>query len=114
MRWLEDYCRRQKTAEEAVRLVKSGNRIYVSGNAATPYIVHYTPGWGRHQKDGVRIAVGSLEWTRFVALPGPNDEVRLTGPILAQGLSENWAKILLAEEIARPLRVKLANTRNLS
>lgn len=39
MRWSEDYCRRQKTAEEAVTLVKPGDRIYVSGNAATPYVV---------------------------------------------------------------------------
>jgi len=81
--------------------------------AATPYIVHYTPGHGRHRKDGVRIAVGSFEWTTFVALPGPNDEVRLAAPLLAQGLSENWVKALLAEEIVRPLRAKLADSGNL-
>jgi molybdenum cofactor synthesis domain-containing protein len=75
--------------------------------AATPYIVHYTPGHGRHQKDGVRVAVGSLDWTTFVALPGPHDEIQLVAPVLAQGLSEHWDKNTLAQKLATPLRQKL-------
>ncbi len=39
MRWFEDYNKRRTTPEAAVRLVKSGSRVYVSGNASTPYIL---------------------------------------------------------------------------
>ncbi len=36
MPWIDDYRRKCRTAEEAVRLVKSGDRVFTSGNAATP------------------------------------------------------------------------------
>jgi len=75
--------------------------------AVAPYIVHYTKGQGRHKKDGVRIAVGSLELTTYVALPGPHDEVQLVTPVLVQGLCEQWDKSRLAEELVKPLRAKL-------
>ncbi len=39
MRWFEDYNKRRTTPEAAVQLVQSGTRIYVSGNASTPYIL---------------------------------------------------------------------------
>jgi len=75
--------------------------------AVTPYIVHYTRGQGRHKKDGVRIAVGSLDWTTYIALPGPHDEGQLVTPVLVQGLREQWDKSRLAEELVKPLRAKL-------
>jgi 4-hydroxybutyrate CoA-transferase len=37
MRWMEDYKKRFATKEDAVSIIETGNRIYVSGNAATPY-----------------------------------------------------------------------------
>lgn len=37
MNWMEEYKKRWTTAEEAVGAVRSGNRVYLSGNAATPY-----------------------------------------------------------------------------
>ncbi len=37
MRWMEDYKKKLTTKEDAVSMIESGNRIYVSGNAATPY-----------------------------------------------------------------------------
>jgi len=37
MRWIEEYKKKLTTAEDAVALIESGNRIYISGNAATPY-----------------------------------------------------------------------------
>jgi len=37
MRWMEDYKKKLTTKEDAVSIIESGNRIYVSGNAATPY-----------------------------------------------------------------------------
>ncbi len=36
MSWLEQYRTKVVSAEEAVNIVKSGDRIYISGNAATP------------------------------------------------------------------------------
>ncbi len=37
MPWVEDYKKKLVTAEEAVSTIKSQQRVYVSGNAATPY-----------------------------------------------------------------------------
>jgi len=39
MNWIEQYKAKLSTAEEAVSPVKSGNRIYLSGNAATPFVL---------------------------------------------------------------------------
>ncbi len=36
MSWIDDYNRKLCSAEEAVRLVESGNRVYYGGNAAIP------------------------------------------------------------------------------
>lgn len=37
MKWMEDYKSRLCSAEEAISLIKSGDKIFTSGNAATPY-----------------------------------------------------------------------------
>jgi len=37
MSWVDDYKKKLGTGEEAVSVIKSGDRIYISGNAATPY-----------------------------------------------------------------------------
>ncbi|MFC1906510.1 molybdopterin-binding protein [Chloroflexota bacterium] len=92
-------------AEDKDHLVEA--ILALDTEAAAPYIVHYTQGHGRHKKDGVRIAVGRLDWTTYVALPGPHDEVQLAAPVLVQGLYEQWDKALLAEKLALPLRAKL-------
>lgn len=39
MSWVDDYKKKLCTAEEAVSVVKSGDRVYISGNAATPYVL---------------------------------------------------------------------------
>jgi acyl-CoA hydrolase len=36
MAWIDDYRSKRRTAAEAVRLIKSGDRVFTSGNAATP------------------------------------------------------------------------------
>lgn len=81
--------------------------LALDSKASTPYIVHYTAGHGRHKKGGVRIAVGRLDWTTLVALPGPHDEVQIAAPILAQGILEKWDKTILADKLVQPLRAKL-------
>ena len=39
MSWVDDYKKKLVTAEEAVSVIRSGDRVYISGNAATPYVV---------------------------------------------------------------------------
>lgn len=75
--------------------------------AAAPYICRFEKGAGRHAKDGVRIAVGQIDDSLIVALPGPNDEVTLSMGILVKGLKSGTDKHALAEQIAAALREKL-------
>ncbi len=83
--------------------------LLLDPDAATPSIVKYQLGVGRHKhKDSVRIAVGQLFNTLIVALPGPTDEVLLGIDALAKGLAaQGTAKNALAEEIAAALRKRL-------
>ncbi|MFB3925152.1 MAG: molybdopterin-binding protein [Syntrophales bacterium] len=76
--------------------------------AATPSIVTYELGVGRHKhKNCVRIAVGQVLDTLIIALPGPTDEV-LTGiDALIRGLPSLPDKEVLAEDIAGDLRKRL-------
>jgi len=39
MGWMTEYQKRRCSAEEAVSVVKSGDRMYVSGNASCPYFL---------------------------------------------------------------------------
>ena len=76
-------------------------------SAATPYVVHYHRGQGRHAKDGVRLAVGRVELTTFVALTGPHREVRLAAPVMLRGLKDGTDQNQLAEDMANLLRTEL-------
>lgn len=91
-------------AEDKDHMVEAVQRL--DRRAATPYIVRYQQGQGRHRKDGVRIAVGCTEWTTFVALPGPHDEVRMALPLLIEGLGEKWDNGTLANALVSVLRKK--------
>jgi len=77
--------------------------------AATPYVVHYHRGQGRHAKDGVRLAVGCVELTTYVALTGPHREVRLVAPVMVRGLKLGMSNDQLAEEMANLLRADLTD-----
>ncbi|MDR3361787.1 MAG: hypothetical protein LBO64_02950 [Desulfovibrio sp.] len=79
-------------------------------DAATPYLVRFTKGAGRHVKDGIRVAVGEKNSCLLVALPGPNDEVRLVAPVVLQGIRSKLNKAQLAGAIADCLRDRLRLT----
>jgi molybdenum cofactor synthesis domain-containing protein len=82
--------------------------LMVDPEAATPHILKYQLGIGRHQhKDSVRIAVGKISQTLIVALPGPNDEVQLGLEVLVKGLVSHSNKDQLAENIASSLKNRL-------
>ena len=38
MKWVDEYKKKLVSAEEAVSDIKSGQRVYISGNASTPYV----------------------------------------------------------------------------
>lgn len=75
--------------------------------AATPYVAHYQRGQGRHAKDGVRLALGTVDLTVYAALTGPHREVRLVAPVLLRGLKDGTSHARLAEEMANLLRAEL-------
>jgi molybdenum cofactor synthesis domain-containing protein len=76
----------------------------VDPHAATPYICHFEVGTGRHEKDGVKIAVGEYNGTLIISLPGPNDEVKASLEPIVHGLRAGVEKNDLAESIAENLR----------
>jgi len=80
--------------------------LRVDPSAATPYIVKFEPGTGRHVKDGVRIAVGKLGISWLVALPGPTREVQIGLDQLLEALDKEWDQKQIAEHIASALRGK--------
>jgi molybdenum cofactor synthesis domain-containing protein len=91
-------------AEAKDRTIEALKKI--DPDAATPYIMKFHRGTGRHEKDGVKIGVGSVGLSLIVSLPGPNDEVRLCMETLIEGLSKGLDKYELAEEIVRTLKNK--------
>ena len=80
--------------------------LRVDPSAATPYIVKFEPGTGRHVKDGVRIAVGKLGISWLIALPGPTREVQIGLDQLLEALDKEWDQKQIAEHIASALRGK--------
>jgi molybdenum cofactor synthesis domain-containing protein len=83
--------------------------LHVDPAAATAWLVKYEKGQGRHEKEGVRIAVGQLGPTLMIALPGPHDEVRTAMQVLCRHLDRGTVdKYALAEEIASAIRTVLA------
>jgi molybdenum cofactor synthesis domain-containing protein len=79
---------------------------------ATPWIVKFQAGTGRHVKDGVRIGVGQYGLTTLISLPGPHDEVVAAAAALQQRCTAGRVdKIALANDIAQILREKLRHKR---
>lgn len=91
-------------AEEKDRTVEA--LLRVDPQAATPYILKFDVGIGRHVKDGVRIAVGKVGVSRLIALPGPTREVEVGLNRLLDGLDRGWDDVKIAEHIASGLREK--------
>jgi molybdopterin biosynthesis enzyme MoaB len=84
--------------------------LTIDAEAATPYIMKFRQGTGRHEKDGVRIGVGEVGQSLLVALPGPNDEVTvgLSSLItaLSGGLNKHETATLIADALTKTLHKK--------
>jgi molybdenum cofactor synthesis domain-containing protein len=83
--------------------------LLLDPDAATPTIVKYELGVGRHvHKNAVRIGVAKVLDATVVALPGPTDEVLIGLGALLKALAESERnKMALAERIAAVLRARL-------
>jgi len=91
-------------AEDKDKTVES--ILKIDSEAATPYIVKFKQGTGRHVKDGVRIAVGTVGPSMLVSFPGPNDEVQVASNALIESLENNYDKETIARKIAEVLAKK--------
>jgi hypothetical protein len=78
--------------------------LQVDPSAATPYILKFEPGTGRHVKEGVRIAVGRVGLSRLVSFPGPTREVAIGLERLLEGLKKDLEDKELAEYVAAGIR----------
>ncbi len=82
--------------------------IRLDPEAATPWIVKFQAGTGRHLKDGVRIAVGQYGLTTYISLPGPHDEVEASARALRSFCTTGRVdKLALANAVVEILREKL-------
>ena len=80
----------------------------VDPEAATPWIVKFQAGTGRHLKEGVRIGVGQYGLTTYVSLPGPHDEVEASAVALRRFCTASRVdKLALANAVVEILREKL-------
>lgn len=81
----------------------------IDPEAATPWIVKFPVGTGRHVKEGVRIGAGRYGLATFLNLPGPHDEVVAAGEALRRhcAAGRRIDKEALAMDVARILRDKL-------
>ncbi|MGD9570197.1 MAG: molybdopterin-binding protein [Sedimentibacter sp.] len=92
-------------AEDKDKTVES--ILQIDSEASTPYIVKFKKGTGRHVKDGVRIAVGTVGPSMLVSFPGPNDEVRIASEALIKSINKGFDKETTARSIAEVLAKKL-------
>jgi molybdopterin biosynthesis enzyme MoaB len=77
--------------------------------ASTPYIIHYEKGKGRHEKDGVKIAVAYIKPSYLIALPGPHEEVKVGMDIIVEGIKKGLGKEELASALSKAYRRILRN-----
>lgn len=77
MNWWNDYQRKRVRAEEAVSVITSGNRLYVSGNAATPYALLSALAARRDELHGISVTSALLLGNDPLSQPGMEEHFRL-------------------------------------
>lgn len=75
MSWIDDYRTKRLTADEAIRLVKSGDRVFTSGNAATPRVLFRALVEHRENLQGVELIHLLLMGDEF-SVPGLDGHFR--------------------------------------
>jgi acyl-CoA hydrolase len=67
MPWLDDYRSKRLSAQEAVQLIKSGDRVFTSGNVATPRLLFRALIERKHELDRVQLVHLLLMGGEFAA-----------------------------------------------
>lgn len=89
-------------AEDKDRTIEAMQRLVP--DLSTAVLAQYTVGHGRHVKPYVRVACGRISEALLVALPGPTREVLAALPVLIKALNAGLPPVMIAEEIASPIR----------
>jgi 4-hydroxybutyrate CoA-transferase len=76
MNWIEQYKSKLSTAEEAVSPVKSGNKIFISGNAATPFVLINALAARKDELEGVEVNHVLLTGEDPLSKPGMENHFR--------------------------------------
>jgi len=88
--------------------------IFLAINEGYGLITYYHKGTGRHIKDGVRIGVGKVGEAIILALPGPNDEVRVGIETFIEDFSKGCNdKSKLASKVAKELILLIKEKRGI-
>ncbi|MBI1745614.1 MAG: acetyl-CoA hydrolase/transferase family protein [Acidobacteria bacterium] len=95
MNWLLDYQKKRVSAEAAVALIKSGDRVFTSGNAATPYVLLSALAMRKHELHNVEITHVLLIGDDPLSKPGMEEHFRhnslFVGPADREAVNEGRA-----------------------
>lgn len=95
MPWVDDYKKKLVTAEGAVAEINSHNRVYISGNAATPYVLMKALASRKDELEGVELVHVLLLGEDPLARPGMEGHFRhnslFVGPADRKAINEGRA-----------------------
>jgi len=95
MSWVDDYKNKLVTAEEAVDEINSHNRVYISGNAATPYVLMKALASRKDELEGVELVHVLLLGEDPLSRPGMEGHFRhnslFVGPADRKAINEGRA-----------------------
>ncbi|TET70515.1 MAG: acetyl-CoA hydrolase/transferase family protein [Candidatus Aminicenantes bacterium] len=95
MPWVDDYKKKLVNAEEAVAEINSHNRAYISGNAATPYVLMKALASRKDELEGVELVHVLLLGEDPLARPGMEGHFRhnslFVGPADRKAINEGRA-----------------------
>ena len=95
MSWVDDYKKKLVTAEEAVAEINTHNRVYISGNAATPYVLMKALASRKDELEGVELVHVLLLGEDPLARPGMEGHFRhnslFVGPADRKAINEGRA-----------------------
>ena len=95
MPWVDDYKKKLVTAEEAVAEINTHNRVYISGNAATPYVLMKALASRKDELEGVELVHVLLLGEDPLSRPGMEGHFRhnslFVGPADRKAINEGRA-----------------------
>lgn len=95
MSWVDDYRKKLAKADEAVSVIKSQQRVYISGNAATPYVLMKALASRKDELKGVELVHVLLLGEDPLSQPGMEGHFRhnslFVGPADRKAINEGRA-----------------------